>query len=150
MKGHVAFAGAASQHGTWTSEDDHLAQYIEVLGPIPYELLERSTKTREYLDDSGNLPRIPKLQITSLKDFVDGAEGPFQRPPDMSAEEALAFVDFLRGALALDPDGRKRAAELLQHEWLREDEGICYAQSFTHQPSFGPFLITRAASRGGS
>lgn len=141
VKGHVAFAGAASQHGTWTSEEDHLAQYMEVLGPIPCELLERGTKTREYFDDSGmppqmyqlglflltlslkagNLLRISNLQITSLKDFVDGAEGPFQRPPDMSAEEALTFVDFLRGALALDSDCRKRAAELLQHDWLRED-----------------------------
>ncbi|KAK4552044.1 hypothetical protein LTR86_010721 [Recurvomyces mirabilis] len=140
VKGHVAFNGAASQHGSWTSEDDHLAQYMEVLGPMPPKLLQRGTKSAEYFDPSGmscadtspenstansfslsgKLVRIPELQTTSLSDFVDGAEGPFQRPPDMSTEEATKFVDFLSGALALDPHCRGQATELLQHEWLQE------------------------------
>ncbi|KAK3670303.1 hypothetical protein LTR78_009857 [Recurvomyces mirabilis] len=140
VKGHVAFPGAASQHESWASEDDHLAQYMEVLGPMPPELLQRGTKTPEYFDQSGmfsadllplrctadslsqsgKLVRIPELQITSLRDFVDGAEGPFQRPPDMSTEQATKFVNFLSGALTLDPDCRKRATELLQHEWLQD------------------------------
>ncbi|KAK0933021.1 hypothetical protein LTR29_015386 [Friedmanniomyces endolithicus] len=62
---------------------------------------------------------IPRLKVTNLADFVDGKEGPFQRPDDMTSEDALRFVDFLRGALQLDPDERKTAGELLQHEWLR-------------------------------
>ncbi|KAK5113701.1 hypothetical protein LTR62_003328 [Meristemomyces frigidus] len=119
-KGHVAFPGAASQKGTWSSEDDHLAQYMEVLGPMPRELLQRGKKTREYFDESGNLLRIPELRTTTLKDFVDGADGPFRRPPNMATEEVPIFVDFLRGALALDPDVRKRAIDLLHHEWLRD------------------------------
>ncbi len=66
-----------------------------------------------------NLLRIPQLKVTNLADFVDGKEGPFKRPDDMTPEDAPLFVDFLRGALQLDPDERKTAGELLQHEWLR-------------------------------
>nr|GFD52621.1 hypothetical protein [Tanacetum cinerariifolium] len=69
---------------------------------------------------SGSLLRIPTLKQTSLRDFVDGQQVPFKRPPDMSSEEALVFVDFLQGALALDPDYRKTAHELLEHEWLAD------------------------------
>ncbi|KAF1823952.1 kinase-like protein [Dissoconium aciculare CBS 342.82] len=39
IQGFVLFDGKASQRGTWTSEDDHLAQHMEVLGPMPSELL---------------------------------------------------------------------------------------------------------------
>jgi len=70
-------------------------------------------------DSLGNLLRIPQLKVTNLADFVDGKEGPFKRPDDMTPEDAPLFVDFLGGALQLDPDGRKTAGELLQHEWLR-------------------------------
>ncbi|KAK0272857.1 hypothetical protein LTS16_023594 [Friedmanniomyces endolithicus] len=102
VKGHVAFLGAASE-GRWSSEDDHLAQHMEVLGRMPSRLKFA----------------VPRLKVTNLADFVDGKEGPFQRPDDMTSEDALRFVDFLRGALQLDPDERKTAGELLQHEWLR-------------------------------
>ena len=50
---------------------------------------------------------------------MDGTEYPTTRPSDMSVEEVPVFVDFLRGALALDPDHRKTAKELLEHEWLQ-------------------------------
>ncbi|KAK0252921.1 hypothetical protein LTR91_011509 [Friedmanniomyces endolithicus] len=121
VKGHVAFLGAASK-GRWSSEDDHLAQYMEVLGPMPSALLLRGSKTDQYFDKEGNLLRIPQLKVTNLADFVDGKEGPFKRPGDMTPEDAPLFVDFLRGALQLDPDERKTAGELLQHEWLRPAE----------------------------
>lgn len=70
------------------------------------------------LPHTGNLLRIPALQKTTLKDFVDGEEFPLTRPRDMSAQEVPVFVDFLEGALALDPHRRKTARQLLQHEWL--------------------------------
>ncbi|SMR60943.1 unnamed protein product [Zymoseptoria tritici ST99CH_1E4] len=118
VKGHIAFPGQAKE-GSWTSSDDHLAQYMEVLGPMPRELLERGTKAHEYFNEQGVLHRIPTLKQTSLQDYVVAEQGPFQRPSDMSAEEALVFVDFLQGALALDPDHRKTAKQLLEHEWLK-------------------------------
>ncbi|EGP82922.1 uncharacterized protein MYCGRDRAFT_50394 [Zymoseptoria tritici IPO323] len=119
VKGHIAFPGQAKE-GSWTSSDDHLAQYMEVLGPMPRELLERGTKAHEYFNEQGSYWPIPTLKQTSLQDYVVAEQGPFQRPSDMSAEEALVFADFLQGALALDPDHRKTASELLEHDWLKD------------------------------
>ncbi|KAF2207809.1 hypothetical protein CERZMDRAFT_114980 [Cercospora zeae-maydis SCOH1-5] len=118
-KGHVAFPGAASPDGAWSSEDDHLAQYMEVLGPMPSALLQRGSKTSKYFDEDGRLLRIPKLQNTSLRAYLDGKDEPFRRPSDMDEDEVPVFVDFLRGALALDPVDRRTATELLQHQWLQ-------------------------------
>ncbi|CAK4034952.1 Oxalate decarboxylase [Lecanosticta acicola] len=53
-KGHIAFPGAASKDGAWSSEDDHLAQYMEVLGPMPLTLLQRGSKTSKYFDEEGS------------------------------------------------------------------------------------------------
>ncbi|KAK0823198.1 hypothetical protein LTR73_008723 [Friedmanniomyces endolithicus] len=52
VKGHVAFLGAASE-GRWSSEDDHLAQHMEVLGRMPSRLLLRGSKTDQYFDKEG-------------------------------------------------------------------------------------------------
>jgi serine/threonine-protein kinase SRPK3 len=46
--------GQAHPRGTWTLEDDHLALHLEILGPIPAELLQRGIKTREYFDETDN------------------------------------------------------------------------------------------------
>ncbi|KAF2758583.1 kinase-like protein [Pseudovirgaria hyperparasitica] len=102
-------------------EDDHLAQYMEVLGAMPPRLLESAARTAEFFDDKGNLLRIPSLQQTNLRRFLDGKEGPLKRPKNMTSEDISAFVDFLQGALALDPHDRKTAKELLRHEWLHQN-----------------------------
>lgn len=53
VKGHLTFPGTASRYGTWTAEDDRLAQIMEVFGPFPETLLKRSARTREFFDDEG-------------------------------------------------------------------------------------------------
>ncbi|TKA66826.1 hypothetical protein B0A55_08262 [Friedmanniomyces simplex] len=117
--GHLAFPGAANENGSWSSEDDHLAQYMENLGPMPPELLKRGKRTYSYFDAQGNLHRIPILQTTKLMEIIDGTEDPMRRPREMDDEEVATFVDFLHGALMLDPQRRKTAEELLQHKWLQ-------------------------------
>lgn len=133
------FPGSAHPKGMWSSEDDHLAQYMEVLGPMPRDLLLRGSKTKTFFDEdgmsyptvfsssgshsltqspTGNLLRIPRLHKTSLEGYVDGEIGPLRRPADMRKEDVPQFVDFLKGMLALDPAQRKTASELLQHPWL--------------------------------
>lgn len=132
----MGFNGVVSAGGTWTSEDDHLAQHMEILGPMPAELLQRGRKTPYYFDDDGGLMsevsvhqvskltarstgsflRIPDVEYSTLEEIVDGDEGIFKRPDDMSAKDAKWLVGFHRGALALDPYLRKSADELLRHE----------------------------------
>ncbi len=53
---------------------------------------------------------------------MDGTRGLLQRPEDMPKAEVAIFVDFLERMLAIDPDLRKTAAELLNHPWLKPEE----------------------------
>lgn len=67
---------------------------------------------------SGNLLRIPKLSPASLLSLMDGEHEVLRRPKDMPQCEVPIFVDFLEGMLAVEPDDRKSAAEMLEHPWL--------------------------------
>ena len=69
----------------------------------------------------GNLLRIPYLETTTLEKLVDGDHERTQRPKDMPESEVPVFCDFLRGMLALDPEKRKSASQLLEHKWLSID-----------------------------
>jgi hypothetical protein len=53
VKGHLPFPGTASRNGTWTAEDDRLAQLMEVFGPFPEALLRRGVRSREFFDGEG-------------------------------------------------------------------------------------------------
>lgn len=66
----------------------------------------------------GGLLRIPNLKPTSLERLLNGTSKPFIKPDDMHDAEVPIFIDFVRGMLQINPDTRKSAAELLQHEWI--------------------------------
>jgi serine/threonine-protein kinase SRPK3 len=50
---------------------------------------------------------------------MDGETEALRRPDDMPVDEVPVFVDFLKGMLAINPDERKSAAEMLKHDWLQ-------------------------------
>lgn len=49
---------------------------------------------------------------------MDGENEVLRRPKDMPQDEVPIFVDFLEGMLAVEPDKRKSAPEMLKHPWL--------------------------------
>lgn len=49
---------------------------------------------------------------------MDGKDEVLRKPKDMPQTEVPIFVDFLEGMLAVEPDDRKSAAEMLKHPWL--------------------------------
>lgn len=67
---------------------------------------------------TGNLLRIQKLWPASLLSLMDGKEGVLRKPKDMLQAEVPIFVDFLEGMLAVEPNDRKSAAQMLEHPWL--------------------------------
>ncbi|KAL3457560.1 protein kinase [Aspergillus heterothallicus] len=119
VQGIVLFSGEASPTGKWMADDDRLAKIMEVLGPFPAQFMDKGTRAEDFFDKQGNLLRIPSLKPASLEFLVNGPTAPFTRPHDMPESEIPAFVDFLKGMLVIDPQSRKSAAELLQHEWLQ-------------------------------
>ncbi|PKY03351.1 kinase-like protein [Aspergillus campestris IBT 28561] len=118
VQGIVPFSCQASKKGTWTVEDDHLARITEIIGPFPPQFIEKGSRASHFFDKQGNLIRIPNLSPTSLERLVNGTAMPFSKPSDMPNADVPIFVDFLRGMLAIDPETRKSASELLQHEWI--------------------------------
>ncbi|KAL4786084.1 protein kinase [Aspergillus varians] len=120
IQGIVLFRGEASAKGTWTAEDDRLAKAIEILGPFPLHFIAKGTRAAEFFDKQGNLFRIPNMKATSLERMLNGKTKPFLKSSDMPDAEVPIFIDFVRDMLQIDPETRKSAAELLQHEWLRQ------------------------------
>ena len=53
LQGHLFFYGKGSERGSWTAEDDHLAQMIELLGPIPTDWLLEGSRSSRYFDEHG-------------------------------------------------------------------------------------------------
>ncbi|KAG6103060.1 hypothetical protein E4U14_006454 [Claviceps sp. LM454 group G7] len=118
VHGYVMFREDPSEEDTWTVEDDHLAKIVEIIGPIPSSLLKQGCRTAEFFDEQGEFLRIPNLGPTSLERLLNGDRMPRMKPSDMSDDEVVVFIDFVRGMLQIDPKKRKSAAQLLQHEWL--------------------------------
>ncbi|KAG6102907.1 hypothetical protein E4U14_006535 [Claviceps sp. LM454 group G7] len=118
VHGYVMFRQDPSEEDTWTDEDDHLAKIVEILGPIPSSLLKQGCRTAEFFDEQGEFRRIPKFPLTSLEHLLNGERMPRMKPSDMSDDEVVVFIDFVRSMLQIDPKKRKSAKQLLQHEWL--------------------------------
>jgi serine/threonine-protein kinase SRPK3 len=53
VQGIVLFSGEASPNGTWTTEDDHLARIIEVLGQFPLNFIEKGNRAAHFFDKQG-------------------------------------------------------------------------------------------------
>lgn len=71
--------------------------------------------------DTGRLSRCQDdIKQTSFEEVLDGDHPAFQRPADLPKSEVPLLADFLRCMLVLDPEKRKSAAQMLEHEWLRE------------------------------
>jgi serine/threonine-protein kinase SRPK3 len=64
------FNPKADQNKSFSKNDDHLAQIMDMLGRFPKKMSLRGEKAKRYLNSDGLLKRIPKLQNWSLKDIM--------------------------------------------------------------------------------
>ena len=55
LQGRVLFKGRADPTGAWTAEEDHLAQMIELFGPLPKDLLAKGRSSGLFFDKDGML-----------------------------------------------------------------------------------------------
>ncbi|KAK7691208.1 hypothetical protein QCA50_006311 [Cerrena zonata] len=88
----------------------HLAQMVGLFGSFPHDLLQRSRRTAEFLDNQGNLLRPGSYSIT-LQDLLARTK--------LASQEVDEVSDFLLRGLTIDPKLRWSAAQLLEHPWLR-------------------------------
>ncbi|KAJ7489156.1 kinase-like domain-containing protein [Mycena latifolia] len=95
----------------YTKDDDHMAQIIELLGPLPDHVLKSGRWSGEFFDPGGKLLHIQNLRPWPLPSVLHDK---YLFPPS----DAHAIADFLLPMLDLDPQGRMGAGELVLHEWL--------------------------------
>lgn len=101
---------------TYSKDEDHIAQIIELLGPLP-PYLQNGKNASKYFDGRGRLRNIHKLKVWPLYDvFV----GKYNYDPN----EARQLSDLLMSLLCLDPRKRKDCGSLIHCEWLRNTPGF--------------------------
>jgi len=94
-------------------EDDHLAQMIELLGPIPPVLIVLGKYSDRYFTRHGALRHIRKedLRPWALKPLLIDKY-------HFSESAAESTSSFLSGMLEYLPENRKEARAMLSHPWL--------------------------------
>ncbi|CDK24406.1 unnamed protein product [Kuraishia capsulata CBS 1993] len=99
---------------SFSKNDDHLAQIVELLGPIPQELIAVSRNGKLfYHSDLQRLRRIKNLKPWPLQNVL-------MEKYKFSETDAHEITDFLSGMLVPDPKKRMDAAGLSNHYWLND------------------------------
>ncbi|KAG7096230.1 hypothetical protein E1B28_003681 [Marasmius oreades] len=99
---------------SYSKDDDHLAQIIELLGPIPPSMVLTGKYSREYFNRRGELRHISTLRPWPLVSVLH-EKYRFRK----SAAERIAA--FLLPMLIVHPEKRVSAGEMVMHRWL---EGV--------------------------
>ncbi|KZV94237.1 kinase-like protein [Exidia glandulosa HHB12029] len=107
--GDILFQPVASE--TYSKDDDHLAQIVELCGNFPRAVTHGAYFERDFFNSRGELRNIHSLRYWPLEDVLR-EKYLFSRP---RAKEIAAF---LKPMLDLDPNRRATAEEMLRHPWL--------------------------------
>ncbi|KAF7667711.1 hypothetical protein LDENG_00049650 [Lucifuga dentata] len=96
---------------TFSLEEDHIVQIMELLGKIPPDVALSGKYSAEYFIHRGDLRRVEPLRFWSLYDIL-------VEKYHFLLEEASVFSDFLLCMLDYHPERRFTAAQCLCHPWL--------------------------------
>lgn len=96
----------------YDKDDDHLAQMIELLGPMPKNFALSGKNSKRFFDSTGHLRRIRGLNYWPLHRVLIEK---YRFVP----KEAEALADFLQNMLIWYPEKRATAQEMLEHPWLK-------------------------------
>ncbi|KAI9495400.1 kinase-like domain-containing protein [Zychaea mexicana] len=99
----------------FSRDDDHLAQMIELMGPMPRHFALSGADAREFLNHRGELRHITRLKYWSLKDVLHEKYGFHRR----EAEEIASFLEPM-----LQYENRAEALDMLYHPWINGVEPI--------------------------
>merc|ERR1712099_190530 len=110
VTGDYLFDPKASEE--YPRDEDHLALFVELLGPMPAKLICRGRRSTTYFNRRGELRHIKSLRYWGLADVL-------QQKYHMHPVEATNLASFLLPMLRLQPEERATALGALEHPWLR-------------------------------
>ncbi|CCF56623.1 hypothetical protein KAFR_0B03270 [Kazachstania africana CBS 2517] len=102
---------------SYSKDEDHIAQIMELLGEFPPYLLQNSKYARRFFNSKGQLRNISKLKFWPLKDVL-------MEKYKFNSTEAQEISDFLLPMLQIDPKKRADAGGLVNHPWLNDTLGM--------------------------
>jgi len=109
VTGDYLFDPKASEE--YPRDEDHLALFVELLGPMPAKLIARGRRSTTYFNRQGLLRHIKSLRMWGLGDVL-------QQKYHMHPLEARNMASFLLPMLRLQPEERTTAKAALEHPWL--------------------------------
>eukprot|EP00300_Choanocystis_sp_HF-7_P009154 c16288_g1_i1.p1 GENE.c16288_g1_i1~~c16288_g1_i1.p1 ORF type:complete len:660 (+),score=148.04 c16288_g1_i1:20-1999(+) len=92
-------------------DEDHLAQVIELVGPLSHRVFASTPKGRKYFTSHGTMRNIPESNPAPLHVVLQKRYG-------LSEKDAGSLASFLLPMLDPNPQTRATAAECLNHSWL--------------------------------
>mmetsp|Transcript_32908 Transcript_32908/g.90787 ORF Transcript_32908/g.90787 Transcript_32908/m.90787 type:complete len:673 (+) Transcript_32908:104-2122(+) len=110
VTGDYLFDPKASEE--YPRDEDHLALFTELLGPMPKPLIARGRRSPTYFNRRGEFRHIKSLRYWGLADVL-------QQKYHMYPIEAKNLASFLGPMLRLSPEERSTAQQLMSHPWLR-------------------------------
>ncbi|VUZ42345.1 unnamed protein product [Hymenolepis diminuta] len=130
----------------YSRDEDHLAHIIELLGPIPRNIVAMGKYSREFFDKRACLRHIRVLKPWDLLSVL-------VQKYDWPLDEAKLFTSFLEPMLAYDPNQRATAWECLQHPWITGApadflEGQYFRHSYHQMPPTDTALLLRRLPPG--
>ncbi|EPE04315.1 protein kinase domain-containing protein [Ophiostoma piceae UAMH 11346] len=109
----------------FATEDETIAQHIDVIGPLPDEW-RKSADWREqqvrYFDEQGRRRNTDEAIWPSLEVAFDDGVQKYRRRDNLgvfSEDERAAFLDLIRRMVVYDPEGRITIDGVLQSEWMQ-------------------------------
>ena len=93
-------------------DEDHLALIIELLGPIPTEMIAKGKRSATFFNRKGDLRHIKQLRYWGLAEVL-------MQKYRLPSREAAELAHFLLPMLSIDPTKRATAQQLLLHPWIK-------------------------------
>jgi len=110
VTGDYLFDPKASEE--YPRDEDHLALFTELLGPMPPKLIAKGRRSMTYFNRRGELRHIKSLRFWGLGDVLI-------QKYHMHPVEARNLASFLLPMIVLLPEERVSAKTCLEHPWLQ-------------------------------
>lgn len=103
-------------------DDGHLLDMIELLGPLPPQLLSKWPRSHKYFHPNGEI--FNAIVDGSMEGLLpsESIETAFllDKPTELDDEEGYVILNLLRSMLNYDPAKRPSAVEILDHPWFKD------------------------------